>query len=134
MTWALGHLGEIASLAGRHLVLAGVPLLLGLLLALPLGWAARGRPLLRAVLVAKIVDALLPEADAAAGGAELETISLAEPRRRDASYDMCLASWAHWLVAAPAAGTAADHTPLEEAAVALITGLGPVVGSTDAKA
>lgn len=45
MNWIADHLGEIAQLAGSHAVLAAVPLLIGLLLALPLGWlAARVRP------------------------------------------------------------------------------------------
>ncbi len=40
MTWLQGHFADVLSLAGRHIYLAGVPLLLGLLLALPLGWLA----------------------------------------------------------------------------------------------
>ncbi|MEO8556623.1 MAG: ABC transporter permease subunit [Actinomycetota bacterium] len=40
MTWLQGHFTDVLSLAGRHIYLAGVPLLLGLLLALPLGWLA----------------------------------------------------------------------------------------------
>ncbi|HET7398630.1 MAG TPA: ABC transporter permease subunit [Intrasporangium sp.] len=44
MTWALDHLGEILLRAREHAWLAGLPLLLGLLIALPLGWlAARTR-------------------------------------------------------------------------------------------
>lgn len=35
------ELATVLDLAGRHLYLAGLPLLLGLLLALPLGWLAR---------------------------------------------------------------------------------------------
>ena len=46
MTWFLDHRAEVFDLAVRHLYLAGVPLLIGLLLALPLGWLARRfRPL-----------------------------------------------------------------------------------------
>ena len=46
MTWFLDHRAEVLDLAVRHLYLAGVPLLIGLLLALPLGWLARRfRPL-----------------------------------------------------------------------------------------
>lgn len=52
MTWFLDHLGEVVALAGRHAVLAGVPLLLGLLLAIPLGWAAHRSPRFGPVLVA----------------------------------------------------------------------------------
>ena len=41
MTWVLDHLDEIGSLTLDHAWLAGLPLLIGLLLAIPLGWAAR---------------------------------------------------------------------------------------------
>lgn len=41
MTWINDHWGEIFTLARSHVWLAGVPLILGLLIALPLGWAAR---------------------------------------------------------------------------------------------
>ena len=41
MTWFRDHLGEVLDLAIRHVYLAGVPLILGLLIALPLGWLAR---------------------------------------------------------------------------------------------
>ena len=41
MTWLPDHLGEVLSLTVRHTYLAGVPLILGLLIALPLGWLAR---------------------------------------------------------------------------------------------
>lgn len=41
MTWVLDHLGLIWELALRHTVLAGIPLILGLLLSIPLGWLAR---------------------------------------------------------------------------------------------
>jgi osmoprotectant transport system permease protein len=40
MTWLRGHFVEVLSLAGHHIYLAGVPLVLGLLIALPLGWLA----------------------------------------------------------------------------------------------
>lgn len=40
MSWLLGHLDEVGSLAVRHSVLAGLPLVVGLLLAIPLGWLA----------------------------------------------------------------------------------------------
>ncbi len=41
MTWVSDHIGQILSYAGQHALLAGIPLLLGLLIALPLGWTAR---------------------------------------------------------------------------------------------
>ncbi len=41
MDWILTHLDEIASLTLSHAWLAGVPLLLGLVISLPLGWLAR---------------------------------------------------------------------------------------------
>ena len=41
MIWLQDHLGDVLDLAVRHVYLAGVPLLLGLLIALPLGWLAR---------------------------------------------------------------------------------------------
>jgi osmoprotectant transport system permease protein len=43
VTWALDHWSEVLSLTWTHAVLAGVPLLLGLALAIPLGWLARSR-------------------------------------------------------------------------------------------
>lgn len=51
MTWALEHWSEVLSLAGTHAVLAALPLLLGLVIALPLGWAARRWPGVYPVLV-----------------------------------------------------------------------------------
>lgn len=41
MTWLGDHLGDVLSLAGQHVYLAGLPLVIGLLIALPLGWLAR---------------------------------------------------------------------------------------------
>ncbi len=41
MTWLRDHFGEVLSLTVQHIYLAGVPLILGLLIALPLGWLAR---------------------------------------------------------------------------------------------
>lgn len=46
------ELATVASLAGDHAVLAGVPLLVGLLLAIPLGWLATRRGWLYPPLVA----------------------------------------------------------------------------------
>jgi osmoprotectant transport system permease protein len=46
VTWFVDHLDDVLALTGQHVYLAGVPLLLGLILALPLGWLARTqRPL-----------------------------------------------------------------------------------------
>jgi len=39
--WLRDHLGEVSALTVQHVYLAGVPLVLGLLIALPLGWLAR---------------------------------------------------------------------------------------------
>lgn len=41
MTWFLDHTDDVLSLAAQHIYLAGLPLVLGLLIALPLGWLAR---------------------------------------------------------------------------------------------
>jgi len=41
VTWFRDHLGDVLGLAVQHIYLAGVPLILGLLIALPLGWLAR---------------------------------------------------------------------------------------------
>jgi osmoprotectant transport system permease protein len=41
MTWFTDHLDEVLSRGLQHAYLAGVPLVIGLLLALPLGWLAR---------------------------------------------------------------------------------------------
>jgi osmoprotectant transport system permease protein len=41
MTWLQDHLGDVLDLTVRHIYLAGAPLILGLLIALPLGWLAR---------------------------------------------------------------------------------------------
>ncbi|HIW30773.1 MAG TPA: ABC transporter permease subunit [Candidatus Luteococcus avicola] len=52
MSWFLGHLPEVAGLMGNHARLAALPLVFGLLLALPLGWLARRVPALYTPLVA----------------------------------------------------------------------------------
>ncbi len=52
MTWFLGHVPQVASLLGTHAILAAVPLVLGLLAAIPLGWAARRFPRLGPPLTA----------------------------------------------------------------------------------
>jgi osmoprotectant transport system permease protein len=41
VTWFRDHLGEVLNLTVQHVYLAGLPLILGLLIALPLGWLAR---------------------------------------------------------------------------------------------
>ena len=41
MTWVNDHWSEIFTLARSHVWLSGLPLILGLVIALPLGWAAR---------------------------------------------------------------------------------------------
>ena len=41
MTWLADHWGEVWTLLLQHVWLAAVPLVLGLVIALPLGWAAR---------------------------------------------------------------------------------------------
>ena len=41
MTWFLDHVGDVLDLAVQHAYLAGIPLVVGLVLALPLGWLAR---------------------------------------------------------------------------------------------
>lgn len=40
MSWLGDHYASVLSLTGQHVYLAGVPLVLGLLIALPLGWLA----------------------------------------------------------------------------------------------
>jgi osmoprotectant transport system permease protein len=51
VSWVFDHIDQILSLAGQHAYLAGVPLLIGLLLALPLGWLARRYPSLYPPLI-----------------------------------------------------------------------------------
>lgn len=51
MTWALDHIDDILSRAAQHAWLAGLPLVLGLVIAVPLGWFAARRPGLRATVL-----------------------------------------------------------------------------------
>jgi osmoprotectant transport system permease protein len=51
VTWATDNWSEVLRLTGVHAVLAGVPLVLGLALAIPLGWLARRYGWLYAPLV-----------------------------------------------------------------------------------
>ena len=51
MSWFMDHLGDVLDLTVRHIYLAGVPLILGLLIALPLGWLARRYKALYPVLI-----------------------------------------------------------------------------------
>ncbi|MDO5628463.1 MAG: ABC transporter permease [Mobilicoccus sp.] len=51
MTWVPNNLDRIAELTWAHVQLAGIPLLLGLLIAVPLGWAAHRWRRVRPVLV-----------------------------------------------------------------------------------
>ena len=51
MTWVWEHLGDIAGYAWAHALLAGIPLLVGLLIALPLGWLARRLPRLGPAII-----------------------------------------------------------------------------------
>ena len=41
MTWFIDHLDDVQARTLQHVYLAGLPLVLGLLIALPLGWLAR---------------------------------------------------------------------------------------------
>ena len=51
MDWILTHPGEIVSLTLSHAWLAGVPLVLGLLISLPVGWLARRDRRLEGVVI-----------------------------------------------------------------------------------
>lgn len=52
MKWFLGHLGQVGSLMVNHAVLAVSPLVIGLLLAVPLGWLAQRYRWLRTPVIA----------------------------------------------------------------------------------
>lgn len=51
MTWVLGNLPLIGSLTVEHLVFALIPVVLGLVLAIPLGWLANRTPVGRAIVI-----------------------------------------------------------------------------------
>lgn len=51
MTWLAGNWQQVLPLLAQHVWLAGVPLLLGLAAAIPLGWAARRWPSVYPVIV-----------------------------------------------------------------------------------
>lgn len=52
MSWFIEHFPAVLSLTWRHVYLAGVPLVLGLLVAVPLGWLARRYRVLYPLLIA----------------------------------------------------------------------------------
>ena len=52
MTWVADHIGDIFWYAGQHTLLAGIPLIIGLIIALPLGWVARRYSKLYGFLIA----------------------------------------------------------------------------------
>jgi osmoprotectant transport system permease protein len=52
MSWILDHLDDIGSYAVQHAWLAALPLILGLLISIPLGWLARRHRLLYTPIVA----------------------------------------------------------------------------------
>jgi osmoprotectant transport system permease protein len=51
MTWFTEHFSEVLTLTGKHSYLAGVPLVLGLIIAIPMGWLARRYKVLYAPLI-----------------------------------------------------------------------------------
>ena len=51
MTWVLGNLDRIRDLTLEHLVYSLVPVLIGLVLAVPVAWVANRTPALRAVVI-----------------------------------------------------------------------------------
>lgn len=51
MSWLADHLSEILGYAAAHALFAGVPLILGLALALPIGWLATRHPRYRGLLI-----------------------------------------------------------------------------------
>lgn len=51
MNWLMSHWADVGALAWPHAYLAGIPLVVGLLLAIPLGWAAHAWPRVRPALL-----------------------------------------------------------------------------------
>lgn len=51
MSWAASHIGTILSQAGTHLFLAILPVILGLIISIPLGWLASRYRVARAILI-----------------------------------------------------------------------------------
>lgn len=51
MTWFTEHFSDVLTLTGKHTYLAGVPLVLGLIIAIPMGWLARRYKVLYAPLI-----------------------------------------------------------------------------------
>lgn len=51
MSWLHDHISDVLSLALHHIYLAGLPLILGLVIALPLGWLARRQRWLYAPII-----------------------------------------------------------------------------------
>ncbi|MET0133089.1 MAG: ABC transporter permease [Kibdelosporangium sp.] len=51
MTWVLDHLDLIIERAGQHLVISLIPVVLGLVVSIPLGWVANRWAVARAILV-----------------------------------------------------------------------------------
>src|SRR5690606_26085685 len=51
MQWILDHLDDITSLGLQHVWLSGLPLLLGLVISIPVGWLATRARWLRGVLI-----------------------------------------------------------------------------------
>ncbi|HEY4019045.1 MAG TPA: ABC transporter permease subunit [Pseudonocardiaceae bacterium] len=51
MSWATSHVGEILSDTGTHLFLAILPVLLGLIVSIPLGWLASRYRVARSILI-----------------------------------------------------------------------------------
>ncbi len=51
MDWFLSHASDVATLTLQHLYLAGLPLVIGLLIAIPVGWLATRYPAISTVVV-----------------------------------------------------------------------------------
>jgi osmoprotectant transport system permease protein len=51
MTWFIEHFSDVLTLIGKHSYLAGIPLVLGLIIAIPMGWLARRYRMLYAPLI-----------------------------------------------------------------------------------